>query len=231
MNKAFRAKRANGFTLIEVLIVIAILLVLMAIAFPVYFRARHSAWRTTEISNLRQLAIAGALYSEEYGKFPVSTEVLYGGRYGIEKLVYSRRDPYPDGFVNAYLAWSNSINPSNPPRPLRDHKLTFAGVGDFWPVPPMPDYQDLDPIWGLLAQYERGTVDRENGGWLVSIAEGGGTAELGRVSLQFLKPILRLTFEGSVIKRPNCTARTTGGEQAFGPMSCFFDTLPGDVAD
>jgi type II secretory pathway pseudopilin PulG len=221
----------RALTLFETLVVVAVILIVTAITLPVVFRARHSAWRTDEISSLRQLALAGQLYSEMYGKFPVSTELLYDGGYGIERLVYSRRDPYPDGFVNAYIAWSNTMNAGNPQRPMRAYKATFSGVGDFWPVRPMSDYFEGGPLDAILLEYEQMTAGRENAGWLVSIGEGGGQAELGRVSLQFRKPVLRLTFGGSVVRRPGCTLQTTSGEQAFGPMPCFFDRQPGDLVD
>jgi type II secretory pathway pseudopilin PulG len=222
-------KRTEGLTLIETITVIAIILLLTAIAMPVMFRARHSAWRTDEISKLRQLAIAGQIYSDLHGAHPVSTAQLYGYGYNIEQLIHAKRDPYPEGFVNAYLAWSNSDNATTPGRPLRKYPVTFAGIGDFFPVPSMPDYFADGPSAHLLAEYLARTTDRENAGWLVSIGEGGSQADFFRITHQFQRPILRVTFEGAVIRRPNCAISTKSGEMAYGPMPCFFDSLPGDL--
>lgn len=58
--------RRKGFTLIEILIVIAIIGILAALLFPVFAGARNSARKATDISNGRQLAIAMALYTADY---------------------------------------------------------------------------------------------------------------------------------------------------------------------
>lgn len=62
----------NGFTLIELLVVIAIISILAAILFPVFARARENARKTTCASNLRQLGMAIAMYSQDYDEnYPV----------------------------------------------------------------------------------------------------------------------------------------------------------------
>jgi prepilin-type N-terminal cleavage/methylation domain-containing protein len=61
-----RRARRCGFTLIELLIVIAILAILSAFLFPVFARAREAARRATCLSNLRQLATAHHLYTQDY---------------------------------------------------------------------------------------------------------------------------------------------------------------------
>jgi type II secretory pathway pseudopilin PulG len=221
--------RTQGVTLFETVTVISIVLILTAIAMPVMFRARHSAWRTDEISKLRQLAIAGQIYSDQYGAFPVSTTQVYGQGYGIEQVVHSKRDPYPEGFVNAFLAWRNKDNATSPARSLRGYKVTFAGVGDFFSVPSMPSFSEDGPGAALFHQFLSRTNDRQNAGWLMSIGEGGAQADFFRITHQFQRPILRLTFEGAVIRRPNCAISTASGEMAYGPMACFFDSLPGDL--
>lgn len=68
---AVRAWQA-GFTLIEMLVVIAIIAVLAGILFPVVSRALESGRRTTCSSNLRQLGVAARAYSMDYNQFLVN---------------------------------------------------------------------------------------------------------------------------------------------------------------
>jgi prepilin-type N-terminal cleavage/methylation domain-containing protein/prepilin-type processing-associated H-X9-DG protein len=60
--------RRHGFTLIELLVVIAIIAILAAILFPVFARAREEARKTSCLSNIKQIALAAAMYSEDYGE-------------------------------------------------------------------------------------------------------------------------------------------------------------------
>ncbi len=55
--------RKSGFTLVELLIVLAILSLLMALLYPVFAHARQKARQTTCASNLRQIGLAAMQYS------------------------------------------------------------------------------------------------------------------------------------------------------------------------
>lgn len=52
----------RGFTLVEVLMVIGIMVILAALSFPVFVNAKKAARRTACISNLRQIGVAITLY-------------------------------------------------------------------------------------------------------------------------------------------------------------------------
>lgn len=61
----------RGFTLIELLVVIAIIAILAAILFPVFARAREKARQASCLSNIKQIALAGLMYTQDYDeKFP-----------------------------------------------------------------------------------------------------------------------------------------------------------------
>jgi prepilin-type N-terminal cleavage/methylation domain-containing protein/prepilin-type processing-associated H-X9-DG protein len=64
--------RNKGFTLIELLVVIAIIAILASILFPVFARARENARRSSCQSNLKQIALGIAQYTQDYDeKFPM----------------------------------------------------------------------------------------------------------------------------------------------------------------
>lgn len=58
--------KKRGFTLIEILVVVAIIGLLAAILFPVFARVRENGKRTACTSNLKQLALAARMYSQDY---------------------------------------------------------------------------------------------------------------------------------------------------------------------
>ena len=66
-----RKRVRNGFTLIELLVVIAIIALLAAILFPVFARARENSRRASCQSNLKQVALGWAQYTQDYDeRFP-----------------------------------------------------------------------------------------------------------------------------------------------------------------
>jgi len=59
--------RKLGFSLTELLVVIGIVLILMALIFPVFSRARAAAKTSAMVQQQRQITLALQLYSEDYG--------------------------------------------------------------------------------------------------------------------------------------------------------------------
>ena len=78
-------QRQSAFTLIEILVVVAIIAILAAILFPVFSRARAQARETSSRSNLKQIGLAVHQYAQDYDSKSPIIRIMWSKTNGQEK--------------------------------------------------------------------------------------------------------------------------------------------------
>ncbi len=84
--------RKNGFTLVELLVVIGIIAVLVAMLLPALNKARQQAVRISCLSNLRQLGMMFHMYAQDNkGSLPYCTSTKWSDSYGVDADLLSSK--------------------------------------------------------------------------------------------------------------------------------------------
>lgn len=97
MVKGMGARRQEGFTLVELLVVLAIIALLLSITLPRYYHVIDSAKETVLIENLRTTREAIDKFYGDTGRYPDSLEEM------VEKK-YLRSLPF-DPVADSSTAW------------------------------------------------------------------------------------------------------------------------------
>jgi len=123
--------RRAGFTLVEIMIVVAIIGLLAAIAIPAFMKARKTAQRNACINNLRQIDGAKDEYALEYGGTNGSVQtwdnlVLYIK--DMSNKVFCPAAPVLSRGVTNYAIGTLGNNPTCSVLPVAEnHSLLGAG--------------------------------------------------------------------------------------------------------
>ena len=82
MHALARSFRASGFTLVELLIVIAIIAILVGLLFPAFKGVQDQAKRTQTKNDLTQIVTAVNAFYTEYGRYPTTATTDATATYG-----------------------------------------------------------------------------------------------------------------------------------------------------
>ena len=100
---------APGFSLVELLVVLVVLMTLLGLTLPAIGRARMKALAAGSSSNLRQLALANLAYVAENGKFAPADDRNNNRRWhGARTSASTPFDP-TQGYLSPYLGQSRTV--------------------------------------------------------------------------------------------------------------------------
>jgi prepilin-type N-terminal cleavage/methylation domain-containing protein len=196
----------RAFTLVEILVVVAIVAVLAGLLVPTLVQAKRRAKEPVDVSNMRQLYMAFVMYEDDRGHAP--TNLIGLKPYVTDNRIFDSpedvyRRPLPSGL------W-----PARPFIPCTyDYsavKLSYAYLRTF------PPYDESEVKWraaredskvGLIASPWSGSVVRR----MSDRISGCGESDASILGAQMDGPILRINMDGSFFRLPSNRAKGTMG--------------------
>ena len=104
---ARNSRLARAFTLIELIVVLAIIAILMSMIYPMYMSMSERAKATKDMSNLRQIGLATQLYMNDNGGVLFSTTASW-----MSQLYNADPPPAPPKYLSS---WGVFVSPFDRP--------------------------------------------------------------------------------------------------------------------
>lgn len=179
-----RPKTCYGITLIEVLVSITVILVLAGILTAVLVQARHRAYESMGMQNMRQLGLAASLYRDQAGDHPLGTAVLVDTGLVPPEICSSPADHFPAGFANRLIE-DISVHDSTFMALRVDYRSTYVGPREY-------RYGS-----SLFSEF---VAEQPAAGWLVDLTRSEPRSETSLLS-RYEGSYRRLLLDGSVVNR------------------------------
>ncbi len=191
-----KARGRSGLTLVETMVVVAVIAMLLGIMAPALRSSRGTARRVTCSSNVRQLLLANDVYAAEHA-----------GRYA----------PGAARFLENVHRWHGARSATNEPFDARDGALTayLSGEGTSTMVRECPSFsQSLEALAESGAGFERAAggygynnafvgVERARdatGRWRLIVDGGAGVRDqVGAPQHKFAQPVQSLAFADAAL--------------------------------
>jgi prepilin-type N-terminal cleavage/methylation domain-containing protein len=107
-------QHSRGFTLIELMIVVAVIAVVVAIAVPSVVNARKSGNEASAVSSLRTLTTVVETYRSRFRSYPASLGDLLSANYIDDALGSGTKAGYAFSFTGTTNTWSCAADPVTP---------------------------------------------------------------------------------------------------------------------
>ncbi len=145
-----RARGAGGFTLVELLVVVAVIGLLAALLLPALARSQSSARRAACLSQLRQLALAAQTYTDAYHQTypPAYASTVEAGVTVIRAWDFTTRlsqppqvtagllwEGLPVGQIQQCPAWRGPANWLADPHTGYNYNTSYLGHGQLESIP------------------------------------------------------------------------------------------------